>query len=70
QYMQRVLTDLEGVAAQARVEVSELPALIGRTDSTPPKLIDEYYCVTITRGFTPAIRDELVTWLTWADLEP
>jgi hypothetical protein len=68
QYMRRVLSELQGVAAQAGVEVSELPALIGRPDSTPPKLIDEYYWVTITRGFTPASREELVTWLAWADL--
>jgi hypothetical protein len=68
-YVQRVLSDLQGVAAQASVGVSELPALIGRGDSTPPKLIDEYYWVTITRGFIPPKRDELANWLAWADLE-
>jgi hypothetical protein len=67
-YIRRVLSDLQGVAAQAGVSVSELPALVGRGDSTPPKLIDEYYWVTITRGFTPPTREELATWLAWADL--
>ena len=68
-YMQRVRSDLEGVATQTGVSVAELPALVGRADSTPPKLIDEYYWVTITRGFTPPTRNELATWLDWADLE-
>ena len=67
--MRRVLSDLQGVAAQAGVGVSELPALIERGDSTPPRLIDEYYWVTITRGFIPPTRDELANWLAWAELE-
>lgn len=67
-YLRHVLSQLQAVATQAGVSIAELPALVGRPDSTPPKLIDEYYWVTITRSFTPPTRQELAKWLTWADL--
>jgi len=69
-YLWLVLSKLQAVASQAGVEVSELPALVGRAESTPPKLIDEYYWVTITRGFVPPTREDLAKWLAWADLGP
>lgn len=69
-YVRLVLSDLQSVAAQARIGVSEISTLIGRRDSTPPKLIDEYYWVTITRGFISPNRDELAKWLEWADRAP
>ena len=62
-YLRHVRSQLEAVAAQADVTIAQLPALVGRPDSTPPKLIDEYYWVTITRNFTPPTRDELAQWL-------
>ncbi len=68
--MRHVLSQLQQVARQAGVEVAELPALLGRPESPPPKLIDEYYWVTITRGFKPPAREELSTWLAWANLPP
>jgi hypothetical protein len=67
-YMRFVLSDLQAVADQAGVGISELPTLIGRDESTPPKLIDEYYWVTITRGFAMPSRGDLEEWLEWADL--
>jgi hypothetical protein len=67
-YLRHVLSQLHAVAAQAGVGIAELPALLGRPESTPPKLIDEYYWVTITRAFTPPTRQDLAKWLTWADL--
>jgi hypothetical protein len=67
-YLQLVLSQLNAVAIQAGIEIAELPSLVGRTKSTPPKLIDEYYWVTITRGFVPPTREELAKWLEWADL--
>lgn len=42
-YLRHVLSQLQAAAAQAGVSIAELPALVGRPDSTPPKLIDEYY---------------------------
>ena len=67
-YLRHVLTQLQAVAAQADVAIAHLPALVGRPESTPPKLIDEYYWVTITRDFTPPGREELAKWLGWAEL--
>jgi hypothetical protein len=68
-YLQRVLSDLQAVSTQAGVEIAELPALVERANSTPPKLIDEYYWVTITRGFKPPPRETLDRWCAWANLE-
>jgi hypothetical protein len=67
-YLQLVLSQLREVAIQAGIEIAGLPALVGRAESTPPKLIDEYYWVTITRGFVPPTREELAKWLAWADI--
>jgi len=58
-YLQLVLSHLQTVATQASIEISELPALVGRHESTPPKLIDEYYWVTITNRFNPPTREDL-----------
>jgi hypothetical protein len=68
-YLQLALSDLKAVSGQAEVQISELPALIDRSKSTPPKLIDEYYWVTITRGFAPPSREILEKWLAWSELE-
>ena len=68
QYLRHVRTQLQGVAAQAGLTIAQVPALVGRPESTPPKLIDEYYWVTITRDFAPPTREELARWLRWAEL--
>jgi hypothetical protein len=52
-YLLDVATQLRSLAAEARVPVSQLPALVGRPGSNPPKLIDEYNWVVITRGLPP-----------------
>lgn len=65
-YLRLVLSDLQRAAAQAGVQIADLPALIERANATPPKLIDEYYWVTITKGFTPPSKETLEKWLTWA----
>jgi len=62
-YPHHVRTQLQAVAAQAGVAIAQLPALVSRPESTPPKLIDEYHWVTITRNFTPPTHDELAQWL-------
>lgn len=68
-YLRRVLRDLREVSAQANVPIAELPALIDRPKSTPPKLIDEYYWVTVTNGFKLPPPETLSKWLGWANLE-
>lgn len=67
-YLQLVLSNLKAASVQAGVQITELPALVGRAKSTPPKLIDEYYWVTITKGFMPPSQDTLEKWLTWVNL--
>lgn len=52
-HLTRVATTLTELATEAKVGVASLPALVGRPDSSPPKLIDEYDWVVLTRGLTP-----------------
>lgn len=69
QYLRRVHADLQKVSNQAGVKIDALPNLVKRPKSTPPKLIDEYYWVTVTRGFAPPSKQTLEQWLAWVDLE-
>jgi len=49
-FLDLVAETLSGLAARLGVKVEDLPPLLGRPDSTPPKLVDEYLWATITRG--------------------
>ena len=40
-------TALNGLAGRLAVSVSELPEILGRPDSTPPKIVDEFLLVRI-----------------------
>jgi hypothetical protein len=52
-YLMGVAAQLRSLQLEAGVPVSALPALVGRPDSSPPKLIDEYNWVTITKKLYP-----------------
>jgi hypothetical protein len=67
EYMRRVLSNLKAVSNQAGIQIAGLPALVSRANSTPPKLIDEYYWVTITRRFELPPRETLKRWIAWAE---
>jgi len=41
---------LDGLAGRLEVPVGDLPEILGRPGSEPPKLVDEYLWVRITRG--------------------
>ncbi len=41
---------LDGLAARLSAQVSDLPAILGRPGSTPPKLVDEFLLMRIPRG--------------------
>jgi len=41
---------LDGLARRLAVPVSELPELLGRPGSSPPKLIDQFLWIRVTRG--------------------
>ena len=47
------------------IEVTDLPRLFGRLDSTVVKLIDEYYWVTLARKCSPPPTDTLRLWIDW-----
>jgi hypothetical protein len=44
---------LDGLAGRLAVPVSELPAALGRPESTPPKIVDEFLLVRITQSRRP-----------------
>ena len=41
---------LDGLARRLATSVSDLPELLGRPGSTPPKLVDEFLWIRVTRG--------------------
>jgi hypothetical protein len=43
-------TALDGLARRLAVPVSDLPTVLGRPASSPPKLVDEYLLIRIMRG--------------------
>jgi hypothetical protein len=53
-YLAKVANQLRTLSAEAGVSVQDLPVLVGRDASSPPKLIDEYNWIVITRGINPA----------------
>ncbi len=57
---------LQDEAANFGISANDIPACIGRPDSGLPKLIDEYYWVTITSGYTPLGLEDLERWTRWA----
>ena len=65
-YLSNVAEQLRALATEANVPVSKLPALVGRPYASPPKLIDEYNWVVITKGCAPPTTDEVVRWAEWA----
>ena len=46
--------------------LADLPRRLGRPQSTLPKLVDEYYWVTITRDCKPPDPHTLERWVAWS----
>jgi hypothetical protein len=65
-YMLDVARSLHELSAEAGVPVPALPEIVGRPSSSPPKLIDEYNWVVVTRGCPPPTTDEIAQWARWA----
>jgi hypothetical protein len=65
QALVRARDELAEAVQQAGIDAHELPALIGRPQSTPPKLVDEHDLVRYARGYGPPTRDELQRWIQW-----
>jgi hypothetical protein len=60
------LQELLADAANLGVKADQLPSVIGRGTSTLPKIADEYFWVTITRGFKIPTRSHLRQWSEWS----
>lgn len=65
-YLMSVADQLRHLESEAGVPASALPELIGRPESSAPKLIDEYNWVVMTRGLHPPDMAELAQWGEWA----
>jgi hypothetical protein len=52
-YLTNVSTQLRSLADEAGRPVSDLPIIVGRPGSTPPKFIDEYNWIVTTKGLHP-----------------
>lgn len=61
----RARDELREAIGEAAIDPHELPTLIGRPQSTPPKLVDEHDWVRHSRGHEPPTRDDLERWLGW-----
>lgn len=57
---------LEEEAAHLGISSTDIPKLMRRPGSSIPKLVDEYYWVTITKACTPPTEEELERWASWA----
>ncbi len=44
---------LDGLAGRLAVPVGELPRILGRPESTPPKIVDEFLLIRITKSRRP-----------------
>jgi len=68
---ENVIPALREDCKKHRFELEKLPQKLGRPDHiTIPKLIDEYYWITITRKIVPPTREVLQRWLKWYNQEP
>jgi hypothetical protein len=66
-YLNRVRDELDEAAADGGCRVEDLAELVGRPESTPPKLADEYFWVSLSRGCRPPTLAELRQWVAWAE---
>jgi len=63
-----ILGKIKPACKRKRFTLAELPAQLGRHNSTIPKLIDEYHWVTITKGCTPPTQDTFQRWAQWGEI--
>ena len=64
-FLDTVRTEIVELAEDAHhlgIVESEIPKALGRAQSSLPKIVDEYYWVTITQGFQIPERVELSRW--------
>jgi hypothetical protein len=67
-FLLRLREELLELREQCRafdLELTDLPAALGRPLSTPAQLMDEYYWATVTRGVVAPSRQQVARWLAW-----
>lgn len=67
-FLVRVRTEIRSLQAQAAtfgIRADEIPAAVGRATSNLPKLIDEFYWITISEGYRPPTPRALLLWARW-----
>jgi hypothetical protein len=68
-YLKHVKSMLKELAMSCQgngFQLIDLPQQLGRPDLTLPKLIDEYYWVTITKKCSPPDSDTFQRWANWS----
>jgi hypothetical protein len=65
-YLRDTRRQLHSLSAEAGVAVVELPALVGRPHSSPPKLVDEYNWIIWAKRCLPPTAAEVKQWAVWA----
>ena len=58
--------NLEAEAANFGIDAADIPRTLGRPASSLPKMIDEYYWITLTRGHVVPDAAELARWYKWS----
>jgi phage gp46-like protein len=64
--VQAHVRNLEAEAAAFGIAPADIPRVLGRPTSSLPKMIDEYYWVTLTRGHVVPDAPELARWYKWS----
>lgn len=63
--VRKELEELDGLCRRVGYQLSDLPTLLNRRISTPVKLIDEYFWITVSKGCRLPTRDEFQAWAKW-----
>lgn len=64
-YIKGMLENIKPACENNGFSLADLPKRLGRPNSTIPKLIDEFYWVTITRNCPPPSIDDFLRWAQW-----
>lgn len=58
--------NIQEEAARFGIKPADIPVAVGRPESSLPKLIDEYYWVTVTQAYAAPSAEEIERWARWA----
>lgn len=68
QTISELLNELRPVCEQHGFTLGELPSKLLRPNSSVPKMIDEYYWMTITQNWQPPEQDTFLNWAEWSGI--